>query len=529
MNDFYSALADFDDPLRQLYMLAVEPDLTTEDKIAKLLRLGTEALELELGIVSRVDQPVYECLYVYGPDWAPAPGTTFDINGTYCLQTLSSADVTSFHHAGQQEISSHPCYETFKLESYIGAPLKCGGELFGTINFSGRAPRSGPFSRAQVQFVQFLARWLSSELTLQSERRELREQRGLLSAMVDAVPEAIIMADPNRRVALVNPAVETLFGYEPEQLLGRQTAVLYETLGGYERAGEEQFNPQASTAPGALSIACRRADGTTFEGQVSTAKVETDRGEHLGFLGVVRDVSEQREFERAKDQLIATVSHEMKTPLTSLSGALRLLEVGQDDLPPQKQKLLRLALRNARAIDQMVADILDVETLRRPDQSGFAERPLAPLLTQASETLIPYAKDRGVRLEIHPTAAPATLLRLHEGRLMRLLSNLLSNAIKASDEGGTVKLGVSESGMGFWVRDEGSGLPLDLQPVLFERFSRGSSYRVEEGHGLGMSIVKAIVDQHLGSIKFETAEGKGTTFFVDFPALESQADAMAAS
>ena len=112
---------------------------------------------------------------------------------------------------------------------------------------------------------------------------------------------------------------------------------------------------------------------------------------------------------------------------------------------------------------------------------------------------------------------------------MRLLSNLLSNAIKASDEGGTVKLGVSESGMGFWVRDEGSGLPLDLQPVLFERFSRGSSYRVEEGHGLGMSIVKAIVDQHLGSIKFETAEGKGTTFFVDFPALESQADAMAAS
>ena len=530
MNDFYDAMADFDDPLRQLYMLAVEPDLSVEGKIAKLLQLGTEALGLELGIVSRIEHPVYECLFVHGPDWAPAPGTTFDINGTYCLHTLNNADVTYFHHAGQQEIATHPCYLNFGLESYIGAPLNCGGELFGTINFSGSAARSAQFSKAQIQFVQFLARWLGSELTLQSERRELREQRGLLKAMVDAVPEAIIMADPNRRVALVNPAVETLFGYEPDQLLGRQTAVLYETLGGYERAGEERFNAKAPNAPGEFSIACRRADGSTFEGQVSTAKVETDLGEHLGFLGVVRDVSEQREFERAKDQLIATVSHEMKTPLTSLTGALRLLEATQDDLPPQKQKLLRLALRNARAIDQMVADILDVETLRRPDQSGFTERPLAPLLAQASEALVSYAKDRDVHLEMAPgDDAPAPLLQLHEGRLMRLLSNLLSNAIKASDKGGTVKLGISENGAGFWVQDQGGGLPLDLQPVLFERFSRGSSYRVEEGHGLGMSIVKAIVDQHLGSIRFETAEGEGTTFFVDFPSPKTKSDAIAPS
>ena len=219
----------------------------------------------------------------------------------------------------------------------------------------------------------------------------------------------------------------------------------------------------------------------------------------------------------------------MKTPLTALTGALRLLEVSPGDLPPQKRKLLELALRNARAINQMVGDILDVETLRRPDQSGFSERPLAPLLAQASETLVAYAKERGVGLEMTPSEAPAPLLRLHEGRLMRLLSNLLSNAIKASDEGGTVQLGLSEDGTGFWVKDHGSGLPLELQPVLFDRFSRGSSYRVEEGHGLGMSIVKAIVDQHLGEIRFETAEGEGTTFFVDFPTLKGRPDAVAAS
>lgn len=84
---------------------------------------------------------------------------------------------------------------------------------------------------------------MGNELKLHAEQRELPEQRGLLSAMIDAVPEAIVLADLNRRVAMVNPAVEALFGYAPHQILGRQKAVLYGTLEGYERAGEEKFNP----------------------------------------------------------------------------------------------------------------------------------------------------------------------------------------------------------------------------------------------------------------------------------------------
>lgn len=531
MTALHKTLASFDEPLRQLYLLAVAPDLSLDDKVAKLLALGTEGLGLDLGIVSQVDRPVYRCLYVDGPEGAPAPGTTFDVSDTYCLHTLANDEVTAFYHAGE-EIASHPCYQNFGLESYIGAPLFCGDTPFGTLNFSSATPRGTPFTEGEQEFVSFLARWLGNELQHQAERRELDEQRGLLSAMIAAVPEAIVMADTNRQIQLVNPAVETLFGYKPDQLMGRQTAVLYESLARYERAGEERFNPDQGEKGDDYSTFCRRLDGTTFEGLVASAPVQTEDGEHLGFLGVIRDVTEQREFERAKDQLIATVSHEMKTPLTSLQGALRLLESGADDLPEPKAKLLRVALRNARAIEQMVADILDVEQLRAQDQSGFAEQPLAPLLTHAAETLAPYAKERKVTLKVTGAKHPGAALRLHEGRVQRLVSNLLSNAIKASDEGGTVELGALPEGTGFWIRDEGAGLPPDLQPVLFERFSRGSNYRVEEGHGLGMSIVKAIVDQHLGDIRFETAEGEGTTFFVNFPApdlQESSVDIRAAS
>lgn len=176
----------------------------------------------------------------------------------------------------------------------------------------------------------------------------------------------------------------------------------------------------------------------------------------------MRDVSEERAFERTKDQLIATVSYDLKNPLAALSGALEMLGAKLTGDDGAVRKLLHLALRNAQAIEHMIADILDVEQLRAQDQPDFIERPLAPLLVQAIETLSPYAKSREAELAFKHSNAPNGLLRLHEGRMLRLISNLLSNAIKASDKGMSVEVGLSETGCGFWVKDQGAGMPPDL-------------------------------------------------------------------
>lgn len=200
---------------------------------------------------------------------------------------------------------------------------------------------------------------------------------------------------------------------------------------------------------------------------------------------------------------------------------MEVLDAQKPGLDDAKTKLLRLALRSARRIDETVADILDVEQLRAEEPSGFAVGPLAPLLARANETLTSYAENHGIGLILKPSDAPNHLLRLHEGRVERLISNLVTNAIKASAKGGTVELGLITTGRGFYVKGEGAGLPLNIQKALFKPFARGDTYRVNEGYGLAMSIVKAIVDQHLGEITFETAEGGGTTFIVDFPALNS--------
>jgi PAS domain S-box-containing protein len=386
------------------------------------------------------------------------------------------------------------------------------------LNFSSPNARLQPFSEKEKEFVEFLARWLGNELKLAAERKELREQKTLLSSVIDAVPEAVVMADAERRIVVVNPAVERLFGHRPDQLLNCQTAVLYNALSDYEMNAGNRINPETLSDHDKIPIVCRRRNGTTFDGEVSSVVVRTERGEHIGYLSVIRDVTEANRFERAKDELIATVSHELKTPMTSLYGSLRLLAGSASEIPPSSKKLLDVALRNAESVNHMIGDILDLEKLMAVDnQADFEPSDLGTLLEQAAESVRPYAEERNVSVEFTRSRALTPNLMMHKQRVVRLALNLLSNGIKASPEGGVVNLGLTENGTGFFVRDAGGGIPVDLQPVLFDRFTRAQSYRVNEGSGLGMSIVKAIVDQHLGSIGFETHEGQGTTFLVHFP------------
>lgn len=508
----------FDAALRQLYLLAVEPGVPFDEKTRTLLALGKEALDLDIGIVSRVRGSSYECLFVDAPDWGPATGDAFDLGGTYCVVTLGNDGVTSFYHAGQEEISEHPCYAGFGLESYIGAPVTQNGLPFGTLNFSSREPRDKPFSEEHHHFVEFMSRWLSNELQVSRKQRELEEQKGLLKALIDAVPDGVLFADLNRSISMANRSMEAQFGYAKEQLIGRQTAIICENLDDYEALGERYFDPASQEAFGDLELPCRRSDGSTFPASISPARVTSEDGELLGYLGVVRDVTQQKGYEKAKDQLIATVSHEMRTPLTSLYGALSLMDTKRADLSPMMSKMVGLALRNAEVIKQMVADILDLEALEGGKTSSHLEQSfLSPLLLQSVETIAPFASEHGVSVKYEGGPATDLPLQLNPGRVLRLITNLASNAIKASPKGKVVRVGQLADGCGFWVRDDGAGIPADLQPVLFDRFTRGSTYRVDDGTGLGMSIVKAIVDQHLGEISFKTGPDSGTTFTVRFP------------
>ncbi|SFR32688.1 ATP-binding protein [Litoreibacter janthinus] len=513
-----TSLTRHDDALRQLFFLSLDPSIELDDKISRLLELGCDVLGLPLGIVSRINGTDYEVQYTAGPDWAPEPGSSFDVSRTYCIHTLAAEGVRHFHHAGQSEIASHPCYIGFGLESYIGVPLRVGAESVGTLNFSGRDTRT-PFTSMEIELVGLFGRWLGQEWLKWGTARKLAEQTMLLNSVIEAVPDAIIATDSDQQIQMVNAATERLFGFSRNELIGRNGSILYASLDEYEQQGERIFRKAIKEPIDRFEMGLRKRDGSTFDGEVFIAPLRNEANNRLGLVGVARDISDRKALDQARDELIATVSHELRTPITSVMGALKLLAIERGNLSAGMQKMLDTALRNTERLTQLVEDILDFEKYTSKDTFNDMHKvSLFDVLQRAIEEIRPYAAEHNVRVTAIDSEAAGGWIQGDENRLLQVMSNLLSNAVKASPPGSFVEAGTTADGFGFWVRDYGNGIPVTIRKTLFDRFTRapGSYAEGQSGTGLGMSIVKTIVDRFGGEIQMESSEGEGTTFNISF-------------
>ncbi|EYD72503.1 two-component hybrid sensor and regulator [Limimaricola hongkongensis DSM 17492] len=502
----------------RLYYIAADPDKSFEQKANELLAIGCEALGLDLGIISFVEGGRYEVIHSYG-EAPPAPGTPFNLSETYCCHTLVAEDVTSFHHAGASRIATHPCYLNFGLESYIGTPLVVNGDVFGTLNFSSARPRSRAFDADEHALVRFFGRWFSKEWERAIQTAELERKTTLLEAVFEAIPGSVIVADQERRITMTNSTVREMFGFRPEDLQGRQTSILYSDFEQYNQAGARRFNAKSTGGFEPYEMRYRRQNGEEFTGETHATLLTTRDGKRLGYLAVIRDVTQRKRVERQRDHAISVVSHEIKTPASTISGSLQLLGRFSDHLPERGQRLLEISLRGTERLNLLIDDILDSGRLQSGQLSMTTQATdLGALLRDSVRDHAVIARDNAVQLKIVGEDAAAVMVEANPTRLAQVVDNLLSNAMKASPASGTVELGLLRGPAGFWIRDHGVGIPEQLQPVLFDRFTRSESetFRFGGGNGLGLNIVKAIVDQHRARISFETAEGEGTTFRVVF-------------
>jgi PAS domain S-box-containing protein len=227
------------------------------------------------------------------------------------------------------------------------------------------------------------------------------------------------------------------------------------------------------------------------------------------------------ELDRLKDEFVALVSHELRSPLTSIRGYLELVLDGHaGELSDDQKQFLEVVQRGADRLLHLVGDLLFVAQV----QAGalaleFASVDLRDLAAQAVEAARPVAEQKGIELVTHVNGVPPVLG--DRDRLAQLVDNLLSNALKFTTEGGRVEVVVAddEDGALVEVRDSGIGIPEAEQKRLFERFFRSSAAtkRAIPGTGLGLGIAKAIVDAHGGGIDVESQEGVGTTFRVHLP------------
>lgn len=242
---------------------------------------------------------------------------------------------------------------------------------------------------------------------------------------------------------------------------------------------------------------------------------------------IFRDITERKIIDRMKSEFISTVSHELRTPLTSIIASLGLLQSGQLDGDAKRtNELIAVAHRNSNRLLQLINDLLDLRMLAAGKVSYQRHSvEIASLLDEALRGIEDYASSLKIELELDEID-PELHVVADRNRLIQVLNNLLSNAIKFSPKGEKVLVSAHRSeGWGvITVADHGQGIPEDFQHRLFERFTQfdASATRSTGGSGLGLSIVKGLVEGMEGRVRVETEMGEGTSFYVDLPLTEPE-------
>jgi len=331
--------------------------------------------------------------------------------------------------------------------------------------------------------------------------------------LLEAVPDPTLVADAAGRIQFANAQASMLLGRPRQELLSR---TLHELLPEWDGRLAET----ATERPVAADAWHRNGGSVPVE--LTVVPLDETSDTVAVFLRDVRArLLLEQETDRMRDELIANVSHELRTPLTSIVGYLELLsELGEDELGPQARRLVEILARNALRELRLVNDLLAVSFV----DDYLARTSLEPvelevLAGQVVEEQQLFAHGAGLTLTLE--VEESVVVRGNADRLVRLLENLVVNSCKFSPPGGQIRVGVAADGPDavLTVSDTGIGVSEAERERIFERMYRapGAIDRHVEGAGLGLSIAKAIVDAHSGTITIDSTPGEGTVVRVALP------------
>src|SRR6266576_125718 len=356
---------------------------------------------------------------------------------------------------------------------------------------------------------------------LKQAEKQLERNAILLRRLIDATVDGICLTDQAGEILIANRPMRRLvdgLGLAEEGPIHERLLGIAERTTEPERYARRMQELAADPFTPSFDEFELARDGRDLQG--FTAPVIDGNEKYLGRVWTLRDVTEQRQLDRLRDALIATVSHELRTPLTSIIGYLELLGTGPDQLSAEDAGYIEVVSRSAVRLQHMVEDLLFLAQL---DAGSFSlelcDADLVELAGEAIEAARPAAEAKNLIVTLEHDQ-PA-VVSVDANRIGQALDNLISNAIKFTPEGGKVHLLIENRGTAYTlhVTDTGYGIPASEQERLFERFFRSTTASANPvpGTGWGLTIAKANIESHGGSIGFDSTEGKGTTFSVSLP------------
>jgi len=367
------------------------------------------------------------------------------------------------------------------------------------------------FDEARVNFLSTLA---SQAAVLVDNARLFQAAEGgrrRLAAILASTTDAILVTDHNGRLLLINPAAQRVLGLN-EAAYGAlvQDLDIPEPLA--EALGRSEIDPHVSS-----TVEISLPDGRIF--YASVAPIMAGEGLSIGHVAVMRDVTHFKELDEMKSEFVATVSHDLRAPLTFIRGYTTMLMMVGELNDKQHEYLERIL----EGIDQMSALIGDLLNLRRIEAGvGVRQEPcrLGLILVEAVDTMRARATAKGIALRLEPAEGAPTVIG-DRTLLRQAVSNLVDNAVKYTPSGGQVSVGLDIGDQETIIRisDTGIGVSPEDQIRLFEKFYRIKRRETSEvsGTGLGLALVKSIVDRHGGRVWMESELNRGSTFYIALP------------
>ncbi|MBI5202027.1 MAG: hypothetical protein HY925_10605 [Elusimicrobia bacterium] len=382
------------------------------------------------------------------------------------------------------------------------------------------AQRTQVYEEAARLVREALARRVhDATVRLQGERQRSVNERDRGESVFSSVAHGKVIVDKSGRVLMMNPAAEELAGTPLSRVAGRP---IQEGLGSGDRLlslAEEMEVPDNRSISGNVKIA--GPDDVLEAIRRSMAVVQDETGRLVGAYAAPPHEGKFKEAVRMQEDFVSSVTHELKAPLAALCSALEAVQGrAGGKLGAPETRLLEIGMRNARALRQLIDEILDFSKLRSGRMSVRPERvPAGELLRECAEGLRPWAESRRQGLSFAP-AAEGLFVLADRARAVQVLNNLVSNAIKYAGEGARIVVS-AEPGEGnavFSVSDNGPGIAPENLERIFEKFSQvGPPQGRREGVGLGLAIVRDLVTLHRGRVWAESEPGKGSVFRFTLP------------
>ncbi|RMG73036.1 MAG: GAF domain-containing protein [Chloroflexi bacterium] len=529
------------DRIDTLYQITSElaQTLDMDQLIPRALGMLAKAIGADEGVIMQLD-PVTDQLYsrailgqVNTENGAGHPAESLarwliaEDEYVYLVEDLQQADFWE--------------YPESEWQSALSVMLETNEETLGVMVFLSR--QKNAFHEAHLRLLVAAANQVASSINnaeLYKMIREQAERLGILlraeqeeadknKAILEGIADGVVLSDADNNIILFNTAAERILRVPRNDVLGRSLDMLTNMYGeGAEVWVNAVSRRRSGGEQGVIEYLDERIElGDDRVVSVHLSPVYTG-DKFLGTVSVFRDITREVRAERSKSQFMASVSHEFRTPLTSIKGYNDLLLMGAaGQLEEAQQRMLLTIKENVTRLTELVEDVLKIANIDADKENlNLSDVDLNVTIRRVLDNLLarPQHQNRNLKVTFQPVDNLPTL-RADEEKVLQIINNVVDNAFNYTPAGGQVTIRANikpddDNYMQIEIQDTGVGIPPDFYDKIWERFERHDETAVNldvAGTGLGLSIVKELVEMHKGDVWFESEVGVGTTFYITLP------------